>query len=144
MHSWQADVLRASDHVFGSFLPPHVLLSQRAARQTATLNFCKDVVNVGKKAKLEEVWFLQKWPLLPSFRPGERCVVMKVYFSCCLLCRSGPGRSSEALQTARSFQITFPPSKAFFFLPCAAKMDNFAHFCGFSETPNQTFKQMIS
>lgn len=28
--------------------------------------------------------------------------------------------------------------------PCAAKMDNSAHFCGFSETPNQTFKQMIS
>lgn len=32
----------------------------------------------------------------------------------------------------------------FFPLPRAAKMDNFAHFCGFSETPNQTFKQMIS
>lgn len=42
----------------------------------------------------------------------------------------------------QSFSFFF----AFFFAACASPWwtDNFVHSCGFSETPNQTFKQMIS
>lgn len=109
MHSWQADVRRASDHVFGSFLSPPVLLIQRAAKQTETPKPCKDVVKVRQEA-LEGL--LHKWPPLPSCWPAGRCAAMKEHFSCFLPHRSGPGRSSEALQkqqNARSFQITPPP-----------------------------------
>lgn len=92
------------------------------------------------------VWLLQKWPLHLCFQPVEQCAVMKIYFSHFLLyCLGCSSAVLQKQQKARSLQITFPSREAFFFPPVRLKQaDNFGHFCGFSETPNQAFKQMIS
>ncbi len=75
-----------------------------------------------------------------------------------LLYWSGLGDSSDGI-LKRSFSAltstntqwlhSFHPLLSFFpclYSVCARpkRTDNFVHFCGFSETPNQTFKQMIS
>lgn len=147
MHSWQADVLQASDHVFGSFLSPPLPLIQ-PGESCKTNRTAQNLQGLLLKLEWERVWLLQTWPLLLCFQPVGRCVVMKVFFSHFLLYRRGLGRSSDALQKqqkVRSFQITFPSPQGFLLPPPPLKQaDNFGHFCGFSETPNQTFKQMIS